>query len=183
MHVFADLQPYICTSAECPNLLKTFSNRKAWAEHEFAIHRSQTSYFCHDCSQSFLAKDEYIQHLAAVHKLTDLRSTQCLALIAAAADVAIHDISEQKCPLCHATGWQSQRKFIAHVGRHMEEVALNALPKLQESDSDSSDSALSKSEDELIKHGQRLHADSVEKVPRIRSARRHSEPEYSYYAL
>jgi hypothetical protein len=80
----------------------------------------------------------------------DLRSTQFLAIIAAATKTILDPIAEQECPLCGSSGWESQRKFVTHVGRHMEEIALSALPREVESDSDFTDSG---SEIELNQSG------------------------------
>lgn len=43
----------------------------------------------------------------------------------------------QQCPLCLCTPGKSQRNFVAHVGKHMEAIALAALPRDDRSDSDS----------------------------------------------
>ena len=38
MHVYQDLQPYICSFADCSSGIKTFVSRREWGEHEFTEH-------------------------------------------------------------------------------------------------------------------------------------------------
>lgn len=45
----------------------------------------------------------------------------------------VAQISEATCPLCQET-LPSAKKYMRHVGRHQEDVALFALPKLEVSD-------------------------------------------------
>ncbi len=50
---------------------------------------------------------------------------------------------DEKCPFCQVVLGKSRRAFVKHVGRHMEEIALTALPRDnddKESDSHSADS-------------------------------------------
>jgi Transcription factor TFIIB repeat len=47
-----------------------------------------------------------------------------------------HPSMDEKCPMCLQGGWATQRKFVRHVGRHMEEIALSVLPREVDSDSD-----------------------------------------------
>jgi len=132
MHVFEDLQPYICTAADCPDILTTFASRKEWSNHEFSKHRCKTSYRCHSCSEDFASRNDCLDHYASVHAVTDMRHT--LAMLAAATTTVADPIAKQKCPLCGEAGWASQRKFVTHVGRHMEDVALSSLPREIDSD-------------------------------------------------
>ena len=157
MHVFADLQPYICTSSDCPDLLKTFSERKTWAEHEFLMHRFETVYNCRDCSKSFTTEPDFLQHQAKDHKMDSLKHAQALALATAARKTVLFSITDQECPLCHEGKWESQRKFVAHVCRHMEEIALSALPQDIGSSSDISDSSSSGLENEIHSNQAKPH--------------------------
>lgn len=72
--------------------------------------------------------------------MSDLRGTQGLAMVAAATTTVLNPIAKQKCPLCGETDWPSERKFITHVGRHMEDVALSSLPREIDSDDNSAQS-------------------------------------------
>ena len=57
-------------------------------------------------------------------------------ILDAAKTMAAEPIEEQACPLCKAIPGKSQRNFAKHVGRHMETIALAALPRAFEDDSD-----------------------------------------------
>jgi hypothetical protein len=141
MHVFADLAPYICTFADCPDLLTTYPTRKLWAEHEFANHRSFEQYECHDCSRIFSKEDKFVEHISDEHQYKELNHMQLLATISAAKKSVIQPLSEQQCPLCKKRGWRLQRDFVTHLGRHLEDIALSALPRDVGGDSDSDSSA------------------------------------------
>lgn len=72
MHVYQDLQPYICSFADCSSGIETFVSRREWGEHEFTEHREKqpkdlnltsqdTCPFC----QTLLAgpRSQYISHV------------------------------------------------------------------------------------------------------------------------
>lgn len=141
MHVFADLHPYICTFPDCPNLLTTYPTRKLWAEHEFTTHRSHEQYECHDCSQTFIDENEFVDHINDDHQYKELNHTQLLATISAAKQSVLDPLNDQACPLCHKTSWTLQRDFVTHLGRHLEEIALSSLPRDDDSESESGSEA------------------------------------------
>jgi hypothetical protein len=134
IHVFQDLQPYICTFDGCCDALTTFPTRKLWAEHEFSEHRVDRFLKCH-CGQTFTHKETFAHHLKYEH-LLKLHHSQLLTQIAAAEVATPQDIHIQQCPLCLQDGWDSRRQFTTHVGRHLEQIALACLPRDVESDSE-----------------------------------------------
>lgn len=69
--------------------------------------------------------------------MTDLEGNHGRIMLAAATTTVVDSIAQQECPLCRETDWPSQRKFVTHVGRHMEEVALSSLPREIDSDDNS----------------------------------------------
>ncbi len=137
MHVFLDLQPYICTFAGCRDMLVTFPSRAVWSEHEFQQHRVKESYKCSDCGQEFGSRDLFIRHLEVDHHLLMNNKQQAAVLSAARCSVA-PSWATQQCPLCLQQGWLSRRQFDTHVARHMEEIALASLPRDDEDDGDGS---------------------------------------------
>ena len=50
-------------------------------------------------------------------------------------------IETEECPLCRIVLGKPRRAFVKHIGRHMEEIALMALPRDTEEDSDESSSS------------------------------------------
>ena len=47
-------------------------------------------------------------------------------------------IEKEECPLCRVVLGKPRRAFVKHIARHMEEIALMALPRSSEEDSESS---------------------------------------------
>jgi hypothetical protein len=146
MHVFRDLQPYICTFAGCCDMLVTFPTRELWSEHEFVQHRVKVSYKCHDCGREFANAEPFTRHLGEYHHLK-YNQLQLRAFLSAAASSAPPSWPNEHCPLCLETGWASQRKFTTHVARHMEEIALASLPRDVGDDCDSSSNEEIESQD------------------------------------
>ncbi len=135
IHVFADLQPYICTFERCRSMLVTFADRKAWSEHEAMHHRLCCSLGCHLCSTTCSTQHDLTEHL---HQNHDLPSDQCqlLAALSFAGSNDVVSAERKECPLCLQKEWSSQRQFVIHLGRHLEEIALSVLPREVDSESD-----------------------------------------------
>ena len=142
MHVFSDLQPYICTFPNCEDELVQFSSRAAWADHEFSKHRNTRLWTCPDCPQEFHEVSGWEQHLQERHCLLfsgpNLQVAKNMALKTEAKCT-----ENDECPLCRIVVGKPRRGFVKHVGRHMEEIALMALPRDVE---DSTEEELSSSE-------------------------------------
>jgi len=137
MHVYADLKPYICTFEACPDMLSVFPSRKLWAEHEAINHFSDSFYQCHDCEKNFQEEAHFRIHLAESHYVSDLNHAQSLVIISAAKSSKVRAFTGQFCPLCKQTGWPTQRVYFTHLGKHLEQIALSALPPDPDSDSES----------------------------------------------
>jgi hypothetical protein len=143
-HVFKDLQPYVCTFGKCPTNHTMFATRHEWFNHELHSHRRE--WFCSLCKQTFKTKDACKHHMEQRH-LGGLMENQLSALV----DICerpVEVIPAAACPLCDwDTIWRDRRAvaeqapflgtinvtakaFRAHVGRHLEQLALFALPKI-----------------------------------------------------
>lgn len=135
MHVFSDLQPYICTFTDCEDELVQFSSRAAWANHEFSKHRNTRSWTCPDCSQEIPEVSGWEQHLQEEHSLffsgTNLQVAKNMALKTEAKST-----ENDECPLCRIVVGEPRRGFVKHVGQHMEAIALMALPRNVEGDTE-----------------------------------------------
>lgn len=138
MHLFADLRPYICTFANCEKELAQFPTRAAWADHEFTEHRIIRSWSCLECDKQCDSEIEWIQHLEKRHQRTFLGPKHQVAKNMAYKARA-KPIEDEPCPLCQVVPGKSRREFVKHVGQHMEEIALMALPRddCEESEADS----------------------------------------------
>ena len=134
-HVFADIKPYICTFAGCNGQFTVFPTRKDWADHEFNNHRCHITFACYECPEQLATQDLFLEHLQQIHSAEVQDPQRSAALIVAAKRVEEHAITEETCPLCQRAGWQLRRAFIKHLGKHMEDIALLALPPADDPDS------------------------------------------------
>ena len=128
IHVFADLQPYICTFEACELRTTHFPSREAWAEHEFSKHRLRTWWDCPECDKKLPSAIEWEQHLDRDHKRNFPVAVLKVAL-EVARSARYSSIEKEECPLCRVIVGKPRRLFVKHVGRHMEEIALMALPR------------------------------------------------------
>ncbi|KAJ5726601.1 uncharacterized protein N7483_007958 [Penicillium malachiteum] len=136
MHVFADLESYICTQNGCKDAIKTFPTRQAWADHEFNEHFTLRRWRCFTCSTMLGTPELFVEHLAQVHdkELPDHHLTA--ATSEAQETVLAPEFEAYKCGLCLQDGFQTKKKYSTHVGRHLEEISLACLPRDEEDSSD-----------------------------------------------
>ncbi|TVY53442.1 hypothetical protein LCER1_G003858 [Lachnellula cervina] len=156
-HVFRDLKPYVCTFAGCA--MRMFRSRNEWFAHELQYHRRE--WVCQHCQHpAFTSAVEYSRHLEATHP-TILHNSQLEALLLQSEE-PVDKISSNACHLCDE--WEANlnnskqdakrlllnggkvvepygtpKQFRRHLGRHMEQLALFALPT-QEGDNLEDDS-------------------------------------------
>lgn len=139
IHVFADLQPYICTFSTCADALVQFRTRKVWADHEFDVHRIRRTWACPDCAVESSSPGTWDEHLRQEHGIIFSGPQHSIAL-ASAQRIMPNPIDEQKCPICKIIPGMTQRAFSTHVGGHMEQIALAVLPR--ETDDDDEESSV-----------------------------------------
>ena len=133
-HVFADLQPYICTFQDCKGGIDSFATRKAWADHEFSVHRATKTWICNDCAAPFPGKASYREHAYSSHGNVLMRNQ--LEALVNSAETQVGPSEDNLCPFCSENPGTKSRAFAMHVGRHMEEVALAVLPRDSEFEDD-----------------------------------------------
>lgn len=137
MHVFADLRPYICTFSDCKDELAQFTTRATWVDHEFTEHRNEQTWNCPECSTKLASPSDWAQHLQEMHQRV-FTGPQLHIARATASETYSRPVETEECPLCRIVLGKPRRAFAKHVGRHMEEIALMALPHNMEEDSDES---------------------------------------------
>ena len=137
MHVFHDLQPYICCApaGECRDSLVTFPSRRLWADHEFSHHHAFDVWDCKDCLKEFGSEQSYIKQVELDHYISSDGQPMQILLNSAKRSVS-KQVEDQECPLCLQTCFNSRRLLTKHLGGHMEEIALSSLPREVESDID-----------------------------------------------
>jgi hypothetical protein len=131
-HVFNDIQPYICSYSECANGVNTFVSQRAWVNHEFKIHRVDKHWYCFYCpGETFHSAGLCREHIQRTHQGTDcqlLTQEQLDDLIYTASRVQSQPANKQECPFCLTVVADTIPKFGAHVGQHMQEIAIAAIP-------------------------------------------------------
>ncbi|KAL2828863.1 hypothetical protein BJY01DRAFT_228203 [Aspergillus pseudoustus] len=142
VHVFADLQAYVCTHDTCKDAMRTFATRKLWADHEFRNHLSDKKWACFACSMMQDSPGGLIYHLRSAHdiELNEPRR-QLEELSRAQKFTQKPDFEDHTCSLCLKSGWQTMKAYATHVGRHLEEISLACLPKLSDDDAPSDSNA------------------------------------------
>ncbi|KAF7510259.1 hypothetical protein GJ744_006955 [Endocarpon pusillum] len=139
MHVFADLQSYICVHNDCLDILTTFPSRKAWFEHETSCHLSRHKICCPQCDTSYEKENDFLDHCERQHDMS-LRNPQLRSSALANAIVSyLEKPSSIQCALCSRRGFASLRDYSTHLGRELEEVSLYPLPDLDDSDEENED--------------------------------------------
>jgi len=164
-----------------------FRSRNEWFTHELQSHRRQ--WLCVLCATPFVSKAPFLFHLASAHRMSE--SDPQLHALVLQSEEPVDSISATACPLCDK--WEdnivdpkrnSKRAFLnegqnvkphgtlkqfrRHLGRHVEQLALFALPMAQSADleddgasgdkgdSDGSASAQAADDEEVSERGQRV---------------------------
>ncbi|KAK4442030.1 hypothetical protein QBC34DRAFT_339374, partial [Podospora aff. communis PSN243] len=123
-HVFNDLRPYTCLFKECLGYSTDFERRNQWRAHVLQHHWK--SWRCpFQCDGAYTSASDLKQHLAQQH-LPDVPPSQ-LEAISTAGEGQAPETTAVKCPICHHATI-GHRQYTRHVGRHLEQLALFALP-------------------------------------------------------
>lgn len=131
-HVLRDLQPYVCTFEPCDMSSHFFATKDEWFDHELTVHRRLWT--CNTCPGATVDGDggdhhltfnnqaDFSEHMDQVHHLPTSRLALGRAMEAFRRPVPVRD---GQCSLCngHAT------KLKSHLARHLEQIALFALPR------------------------------------------------------
>ncbi|KAL9611936.1 MAG: hypothetical protein Q9167_003459 [Letrouitia subvulpina] len=155
-HVFADLKPYICTHADCLDHLLQYNSRDAWADHEFSQHRVYKKWTCSFCQSAHDSSQTWLAHLTLSHDVK-LSGNQLQVLEWSACKVGPGAIEDEECLLCITKPAKTRRDLVKHICRHMEEVALMALPAGEDDEDDVSIS----NEHELRRHKASDHVEII----------------------
>lgn len=129
-HVLRDLRPFICTFEKCSQPDRLFRNEKEWYQHELQFHRREWVCRITACGIIFRDLHEFRLHLEADHSkvLDELVLDQCERETTLPAD---------QCPFCAVT--IPMDKMRTHMGNHLIDCALSALPRVPlETEDDSS---------------------------------------------
>lgn len=145
-HVLEDSEPYVCTFKGCSS--STFADRGVWFEHEMESHR--TIWICLYCRCKISDRDTFKSHIEFDHTNAWNKSKQDgveLSSLLVACQHPVQVIQPALCPFC-GPYWTSDsvplHQYRSHVGQHLLEIALFALPLGQhESDRESEEDEVS----------------------------------------
>ncbi|RBQ77988.1 hypothetical protein FVER14953_09428 [Fusarium verticillioides] len=125
-HVFGDLRPYTCLFSRCAESNTDFDRRHRWQLHVSQYHwRTWSCPF--KCGSTLPSAVELGDHVRNQHLLN--ASDGHLATVVARGEVSVSNDVTQECPLCKRA-ISGLKSYIKHVGRHLEQLALHALPKI-----------------------------------------------------
>ncbi|KAF2638985.1 hypothetical protein P280DRAFT_528457 [Massarina eburnea CBS 473.64] len=136
VHVLQDLQPYVCTYAECATPDQLFQSRRQWVEHE-ASHRK--AWRCPEHPEAvFKAAEGLGEHLRQQHGDSFPKSQ--LESIIKVSETSTIDL--RSCPIC---GLHVESNHIGnHIANHLERIAAFALPTISHDDEDGASSQASR---------------------------------------
>lgn len=177
-HIFKDLRPYVCIWNACERSGQEFPKRKDWISHMKEEHWRKWE--CPLCSTSFADRGALETHLKSTHAAT----TENADKIALQSSQIDNQRAKGKCPLCLEFEVQSIRQYASHVGHHLEQLALFALPNTGDFDEDDDDEKGSshtteedmKQDDHLEHQNESNESSSKSKEPEI-----HNSDDYPTY--
>lgn len=119
--MLVDLEPYVCTTPNCSEADRLYTSCEEWFQH---LKQHNTFYRCrNDDHPAFTNTDAFMKHLNESHGL--LNSVVSTSPAIAQLYVRSIDPSTLLCPLCGSTS----KNLRSHLGRHLERIALFALPR------------------------------------------------------
>lgn len=145
-HVFADIRAYVCTSSECGMLM--FGSFDAWRSHEMD-HRRE--WFCPMCNLLHHDKSKARMHVMRHH--SELVEHHEIDLLLQTSSRLSENLPADDCPFCdwgmtlrkrNRTPTEHDltvpsRRFMKHLGRHLEEIAIFVIPEPEEGQRSSGD--------------------------------------------
>ncbi|RDW81478.1 uncharacterized protein DSM5745_05035 [Aspergillus mulundensis] len=121
LHVYSDLQPYICMFGDCVQSDQLYGSYREWSEHERQFHRLE--WLCVFCSKPYDSKNGLSMHIQREH--ADVIPESQLQLLT---DVSKRPSSRaHQCPLCTKPPISDPETFQFHLARHLQQLALFIL--------------------------------------------------------
>ncbi|KAH8723786.1 hypothetical protein GQ44DRAFT_773663 [Phaeosphaeriaceae sp. PMI808] len=123
-HVLEDLQPYVCTYADCELYDHFFDSRDAWFQHETQLHR--TKWCCNiDSHLECGSEGKFLLHMSVDHgrKFNEAQFSLVRSMFRQPTKSL-----EGTCHLCY----RESKNLRSHLSRHLQQIALFALPRVNE---------------------------------------------------
>lgn len=175
-HFYEDLPPYVCFEAGCQTANRQYSRRREWQRH---WKKHMLVWICpYGCSETMESEADFSTHISAQHdhnmekailkrlaqscsRMRDDRlqwvkkprepSSKETSHECDAVGESGEPISLRKCPLCPSQK-NSKIGWLKHIGHHMEEVALFAVPRYLMTEADGEDSDEGSADPERSEH-------------------------------
>lgn len=128
-HIMCDLEPYVCTFEDCARTNDMFKSREDWYNHEIQQHR--LDYSCNVKNhEKYTDIRDFKSHMHKEHNVQfdDEQPQSQLSMFSRP--------TQRKsgiCPLCI----ESTVELKSHLARHLERIALFALPKYSNTENES----------------------------------------------
>ncbi|SMY24007.1 unnamed protein product [Zymoseptoria tritici ST99CH_1A5] len=121
-HVYEDLPPYTCMHEDCQSVIRQFSRRSAWRRHTLDHYRY---WVCpYGCEDAFASAEDHRRHMNVDHH-EDLQDVMLKSLSKSCARDSGFQFAQ--CPFCYKET-SNRNLWFKHVGHHLEQLALFALP-------------------------------------------------------
>lgn len=191
-HVYEDFPPFVCTNTDCKAVSRQFSRRRDWRQHmkeherhwvcPYGCKPGHTSpEVCHPLRSLTTNTINYLQdfqaHLRKAHP-NHVENVSIAALVDSCAHLNT-TASTRHCPLC----FQQKPNFstwLKHVGHHLEQLALFAIPQHlrgESSDDDADDSDVDMDELAEADSGSLSAFDDVSDAPESGAETAENKPE------
>lgn len=96
--------------------------------HEFQNHRTETQWRCNLCVEGFSTAALLRAHINDSHR-EDFELSQIDEVIVASKRLGARQIITDLCPFCQTVPSGTQKGYAKHVGKHLKEISLAALPR------------------------------------------------------
>jgi hypothetical protein len=90
---------------------------------------------CNLCKETFETQEGFRGHMIAVHE-NEITTSQVAEVMSTSKRLVPCTIATQLCPFCLTAPSETQAGFASHVGKHQQEIALAALPRLGDTPDD-----------------------------------------------
>ncbi|KAI1820532.1 hypothetical protein F4861DRAFT_54298 [Xylaria intraflava] len=128
-HVLRDLRPYVCLAEDCTSAGRQYDCYREWMNHMSQKHWK--SWACpYRCGFDSTTETDLRQHITSIHGHKTEMALD--AMIARSGRTrTISPSSPVECPLCQDV-LKSVQQYQRHVGRHQVDLAVFALPKIED---------------------------------------------------
>ncbi|KAJ2983178.1 hypothetical protein NUW58_g6294 [Xylaria curta] len=158
-HVLCDLRPYICLAENCAVASREYGRRHEWMNH--VLQKHWKLWTCpYQCDSDYTTETSFRQHIVSIHgSATDMELD---ALIARCGRTqSLSPSAPVECPFCQDK-LNSVREYQRHVGRHQVDLALFALPRIEDDEEEPGE--LNEHQDTTSTHSSSYYSNSYSDV-------------------